>query len=116
MSGVPALALPKIKTSVGRREPNRARPGGMIDTGKHRHAPCLNRGFEPVDRILRTVAARYRCQSVWRHRTLLAIRFRLDGTLMNSFSAKELFTSPPWAGKTAMLFAVDATILNECPH
>jgi hypothetical protein len=62
MSGVPALALPNMSTSVGLRGSR-----SVIDAREHGHALCLDLGFEPIHGFLRAVAARYRRQSICGH-------------------------------------------------
>ena len=42
------------------RHPNRGGARGMIDMGKHRHAPGFDRDLEPADGLFRTKAAWYR--------------------------------------------------------
>lgn len=69
ISGVPPLALPKIRRSVGcSRRSTAACAGGVIEVGKYHKALGLHFGFEPFHGLFRPKAALDGHQSVCGHR------------------------------------------------
>ena len=85
ISGVPPLAFPKIRTSVGCSDrPTADAPAAVIDPGKHRHALCLYRAsslFMVSCGPWLLLIVVNPCAAIF---ALLAIRLRLDRRILAS--------------------------------
>jgi hypothetical protein len=116
ISGVPALALPKIRTSVGGSESPASVAGGVIDAGEYPHALRRDSRLEPVHRFLRPVMTGPRHQSFHAHdpySSLRCVRARLSGGA--GIAANELIVWDSAVGRrTSMHFVAEAAIFAPC--